>query len=69
MVLSSFFAAARDQSQAEFYLPAQVMASIKAGENHVCVYPTKDKWQGITYQEDLERLGSFFQPSGDGLDD
>lgn len=67
--LIEFFAAARGQGQAEFYLPAQVMASIKAGENHVRVYPTEDKWQGITYREDLERLGSFFKPGGDGLDD
>ena len=67
--LIEFFAAARGQSQAEFYLPAQVMASIKAGENHVCVYPTEDKWQGITYREDLERLGRVFQPSGSGPDD
>jgi choline kinase len=67
--LIEFFATAGDQSQAEFYLPAQVMASIKAGENHVRVYPTEDKWQGITYREDLEQLGRFFQQSGDGLDD
>jgi NDP-sugar pyrophosphorylase family protein len=67
--LIEFFAAARGQSQAEFYLPAQVMASIKAGENHVCVYPTEDKWQGVTYREDLEQLGRVFQPGGDGLDD
>lgn len=67
--LIEFFATVGDQSQAEFYLPAQVMASIKAGENHVCVYPTKDKWQGVTYREDLEQLGRVFQPSGSRLDD
>ena len=67
--LIEFFAVPRGQSQAEFYLPAQVMASIMAGENHVRVYPAEDKWQGITYREDLERIGRFFQPSGDGLDD
>ncbi|MDH4021207.1 MAG: NTP transferase domain-containing protein [Xanthomonadales bacterium] len=67
--LIEFFSVARDQSQVEFYLPAQVMVSIKEGRSQVRVYSTKDKWQGITYPEDLERLGKIFRPGGDGLDE
>lgn len=52
-----FFAGLEDQESAEFYLPAQVMAAISAGENRVRVYPSADPWKGITYREDLEILG------------
>jgi len=62
--LIGFLAGEGDRSQAEFYLPAQVMTSIKAGENQVRVYPGRDKWQGITYQEDLVQLGGLFQVNG-----
>lgn len=62
--LIEFFDGVHDRSQAEFYLPAQVMASIKAGDNHVRVYPGRDKWQGITHPGDLVRLGEVFQENG-----
>jgi hypothetical protein len=58
--LTGFFAGSGDDPQAEYYLPAQVMASIRTGENHVCVYHSLDSWHGITYPEDLERLACLF---------
>ena len=61
--LIKFFAGVQDRSQAEFYLPAQVMASIESGDNQVRVYPGLDKWQGITYPGDLVRLGELFKVS------
>ena len=58
--LIRFFDRTEDQSEAEFYLPTQVMASIKGGDNRVRVYQSRDKWQGITYWEDHERLAEVF---------
>ena len=58
--LIRFFDRTEDQSEAEFYLPTQVMASIKGGDNRVRVYQSRDKWQGITYRDDLERLAEVF---------
>jgi NDP-sugar pyrophosphorylase family protein len=62
--LIEFFTGVPDSSQAEFYLLAQVMASIESGDNQVRVYPGRDKWQGITYPGDLVRLGEVFQVDG-----
>jgi hypothetical protein len=58
--LTGFFAGSGDDPQAEYYLPAQVMASIRAGEKRVRVYNSLDSWHGITYREDLERLAGVF---------
>lgn len=58
--LARFLARAGDDPQLEFYLPNQVMASIKAGECSVSVYHSQENWQGITYQEDLQRLAAYF---------
>jgi UTP-glucose-1-phosphate uridylyltransferase len=58
--LTGFFAGSGNDPQAEYYLPAQVMASIRAGENRVRVYNSLDSWHGITYREDLERLAGVF---------
>ena len=59
--LAGFFAEAHDNAQDEYYLPDQVMASIKAGESRVRVYHSQESWQGITYREDLERLANCRQ--------
>ena len=59
--LIGFFAGQEDKNKAEFYLPAQVMSCINAGDNNVRVYPGRDQWQGITYREDLARLGDVFR--------
>jgi NDP-sugar pyrophosphorylase family protein len=57
--LIRFFSAGLEEG-AEFYLPSQVMESITAGEGRVSVYPGSDQWYGVTYREDLERLGGVF---------
>ena len=62
--LGRFFAGEGQQDGAEYYLPAQVMASVAAGEGSVTVYPGRDHWYGITYREDLDRLGRVFQVHG-----
>jgi NDP-sugar pyrophosphorylase family protein len=56
--LTGFFEHTGDSGQKEYYLPAQVMASVQAGEGRVRVYPGTDCWQGITYLEDLERIAA-----------
>lgn len=48
----------------EWYLPSQVMASVAAGENRVCVYPGRERWLGMTYHEDLARIGEAFREYG-----
>ena len=58
--LIRFFDRTEDQSEAEFYLPTQVMASIKGGDNRVRVYESSEKWQGIPYRDDDERLSEVF---------
>jgi NDP-sugar pyrophosphorylase family protein len=58
--LAAFMTTMRDREIAEFYLPAQVMASIEAGAGSVRVYESRDTWKGITYREDLQRLDPFF---------
>jgi NDP-sugar pyrophosphorylase family protein len=54
--ITRFFAETGEIGEAEYYLPLQVMASIESGENRVCVYQSTEKWLGITFREDLERL-------------
>lgn len=58
--LVDFFSGPGVNGSAEYYLPTQVMVSIKAGVNRVRVYRSRDSWQGITYREDLERLAGSF---------
>lgn len=62
--IARFFAETGGIGEAEYYLPTQVMASIESGENRVRVYQSTQKWQGITFREDLERLGEAFSGRG-----
>lgn len=62
--LAAFFAGLETGSDDEFYLPAQVMASIESGEARVRVYHGREQWLGITYREDLQRLAAAFEASG-----
>jgi len=61
--LITFFSTLKGKSQAEFYLPALVMDSIHSGTHRVRMYHGDDRWHGITYQEDLERLSTTFPPA------
>lgn len=58
--MKNFFAGCKTSGREEFYLPAQVMASIQSGTVRVQVYPSSDDWHGVTYREDLARLGGLF---------
>lgn len=42
--------------KAEFYLPFVVNAMVAAGEADVKVLPTRDKWYGMTYAEDHQKV-------------
>ena len=42
--------------KAEFYLPEAVGDILKEGKGRVKVLRTTDKWYGITYKEDKERV-------------
>ncbi len=42
--------------KAEYYLPFSVDEQNKQGVCDVCVYPTQEVWQGVTYPEDKARV-------------
>nr|MBS0036984.1 NTP transferase domain-containing protein [Saprospiraceae bacterium] len=42
--------------KAEFYIPSFVDEKLKKGEVKVKVLPTNEKWYGVTYREDRERV-------------
>lgn len=58
--MTRFFDDGEVGDRREFYLPEQVMASIKSGAVRVQVYPSSDDWHGVTYREDLALLGGLF---------
>lgn len=45
--------------KAEFYLPFAVDKAVKNGEVKVEVLPNSEKWQGITYREDIASVEEF----------
>jgi len=57
--MTCFFADREVSDRDEFYLPSQVMASIKSGAVRVQVYASSDDWHGVTYREDLALIGDF----------
>ena len=59
--LARFFGSLEPGSESEFYLPELVMDSILYDDARVRVYPGTDRWLGITYREDLARLGEAFE--------
>lgn len=58
--MTGFFTGHEVSDRLEFYLPTQVMASIKSGAVRVQVYASSDDWHGVTYREDLALIGDFF---------
>lgn len=42
--------------KSEFFLPTVVEQLLESGKATVKVYPTKDKWFGVTYREDKEKV-------------
>ncbi len=45
--------AADDPLKGEFHLPFAVNELLQAGKAEVRVLPSADRWDGVTYQEDL----------------
>lgn len=45
--------------KSEFYLPFAVDKAVKNGKVKVRVLPNSEKWQGITYREDIEAVEKF----------
>lgn len=50
--------------KAEFYLPAAVDTSIKNGSLSAKILPTRERWQGITYREDMPLVEKFLRENG-----
>jgi len=53
----------RDQ-KAEFYLPSAVDTAIKEGKASAKILPTDERWQGVTYREDMEIAEKFLRENG-----
>ena len=49
---------------AEFYLPSAVDRAIKSGNMAAKVLPTDERWQGVTYKEDMPAVEKFLREAG-----
>ena len=59
------FLSANSKSQtAEFYLPAAVDAAIRAKQTSAKILPTAERWQGVTYKEDIPEVENFLRQNG-----
>ena len=54
--LSAFLRENLDKPKAEFYLPSVVSGLIERGEKQVSVLVAEDKWYGVTYHEDKDKV-------------
>jgi len=50
--------------KAEFYLPAAVDRAIKTKAAAAKVLPTDERWQGVTYREDMPIVEAFLKQNG-----
>lgn len=50
--------------KAEFYLPAAVDRAISTGVAKAKILPTDEKWQGVTYKEDVPVVEDFLKKCG-----
>ncbi len=50
--------------KAEFYLPAAVDRAIKENLANAKILPTDEKWQGVTYKEDVPVVEDFLHVNG-----
>ena len=51
-------------AKAEFYLPFAVDTAIKTGIATAKILPTEERWQGVTYREDMGAVEKFLQENG-----
>lgn len=59
-----FLSANSSDMKAEFYLPAAVDRAISEKIAKAKILPTDEKWQGITYREDVAIAEKFFKEQG-----
>ena len=50
--------------KAEFYLPAAVDTAVSSGVARAKILPTSEKWQGITYMDDMPIVEKFLRENG-----
>ena len=67
-LLGTYFDAFLSQNsrseKAEFYLPAAVDKAISEKEAGAKILPTDEKWQGVTYREDMPAVEEFLRVQG-----
>lgn len=67
-LLGTYFDAFLSQNsrseKAEFYLPAAVDKAISKKEAGAKILPTDEKWQGVTYREDMPAVEEFLRVQG-----
>ena len=59
-----FMALNHSSQKAEFYLPSAVDTAIRQGCATAEILPTNEKWQGVTYKEDLPIVEKFLSDCG-----
>jgi len=55
----SFLSESRDLVESEFYIPDAIDRAVKTGALKVRVFPTSEKWKGLTYAADIDEVRSF----------
>lgn len=50
--------------KAEFYLPAAVDTAIKTKRARAKILPTTERWQGVTYRQDMGAVEKFLRENG-----
>ncbi len=53
-----------NSQKAEFYLPAAVDKAVSVGLAKAKILPTDEKWQGVTYKEDVAIVEEFLRQNG-----
>ena len=51
-------------AKAEYYLPKAVDDAVAEKFAEVAVMPTPERWQGVTYKEDMETVREFLESEG-----
>ena len=51
-------------AKAEYYLPKAVDDAVAEKFAEVSVMPTPERWQGVTYKEDMETVREFLESEG-----
>ena len=60
----NFLSVNSKDTKAEFYLPFAVDTAIKTGIASAKILPTQERWQGVTYREDMSAVETFLKENG-----